>query len=121
MGRLRPETLRRSVVLAHGVVDVAESLVEQHRSFRIVNQLTDCGTSIAANLHEADEAMSRADFVRILSVVLKETRELQFWLGFIQERQWVEKDRLAPLLQEAEEFRLMLRAMIIRTKGANAD
>jgi four helix bundle protein len=66
MGRLDPDIIERAERLVHRVVDVAEALAEQSRSRRVVDQLMGCGTSVGANVAEADEAQSRADFCRIL-------------------------------------------------------
>lgn len=47
----------------------------------LVNQLLRSGTSIGANIHEANYANSKADFVAKLQIALKECYETEYWLG----------------------------------------
>jgi four helix bundle protein len=46
----------------------------------IANQLLKSGTSIGANLHEAQNAESRADFIHKIKIALKELEETKYWL-----------------------------------------
>ena len=46
----------------------------------IVNQLLRSGTSIGANIHEANYASSRADFIAKMQIALKECYETEYWL-----------------------------------------
>lgn len=118
MGRLRGQLLERSSVLAHKAVDLAEILAHDRRSSRVVDQVVGCGTSVAANLHEADEAMSRADFVKTLRISLKELSELRFWIRFVTTRGWIAAPAAEPLITEINELRAILRTMVIRTISA---
>lgn len=73
-------------------------------------------------MFEADEAVSRKDFVRCLGIVNKELNETRFWLRLIERRGWVATARLGPLLAETAELKAMFGAMISRTRsrsGAN--
>jgi four helix bundle protein len=120
MGRLRPETLERLEHFADRVLDVAEALQRQGRSDRLVEQLRASGTSAAANLFEADEAMSRKDFVKSLGIVNKELSETRFWLRLFGRQGWLKPDRLDPLIGETIELKTMFGAMIIRTRTARS-
>lgn len=71
MGRLKPEMLTRIDDFSDRVLDVVEVLEKQGRPRRVIEQLAGCGTSVGANLCEADEAMSRPDFVKTLCIVIK--------------------------------------------------
>jgi four helix bundle protein len=50
---------------------------------------TGSGTSVGANIFEADEAMSRPDFCRMLGIVIKELNETRFWLRLVVARKWI--------------------------------
>lgn len=116
MGRLKQETLDRSQLFSHRVVDVAEALAKRGRPLRIVDQMVGCGTSVGANIWEASEALSRADFCKCLGIAVKELSETRFWLRFVSERGWIPASRLGPLEQEAHELQRMFGAMIDRTR-----
>lgn len=116
MGRIKLETIDRTTQFACRVIDLAEALEAQRRSRRIVDQVIGAGTSVGANLAEASEAMSRADFVRSLSICVKELSECLFWFEIVTRRTWVSPERLQPLVAEARELKLILGAMISRTR-----
>lgn len=118
MGRLRPETLVRCRTLACRVLDVVQVL-EKGRLVprRVIEQLAAAGTSVGANAYEADEALSRADFVKTLGISVKELNETRFWLELCAEREWVAAARLALLLNEVREIKKMFGTMITRTKA----
>lgn len=56
-----------------------EKLDEQRR-FVIARQLLRCGTAIGANVFEAQDAESKADFIHKMKIAAKEARETQYWL-----------------------------------------
>ncbi len=116
MGRLKPETLERVLKYADRVLSVVDVLEEQRRSRRVLDQLTGCGGSVGANVYEADEAMSRADFVKTLQIVEKELNEVKFWLSLCAMRGWIKPAQLASLLAETQELKSMFGAMIYRTR-----
>ncbi len=61
------------------IISFCETL-EQNRKFVIANQLLKCGTSIGANVHEAQNAESRADFIHKIKIAAKEIEETKYWL-----------------------------------------
>ena len=56
------------------------SILEDKKKFVIANQLMRCGTSIGANVHEAQNPESRADFIHKLKSAAKEADETEYWL-----------------------------------------
>lgn len=71
--------LKHSFDFALAVVDYCEVLqLEKH--FVISNQLLKSGTSIGANVMEAQNAESKADFVHKMKIAAKEAGETQYWL-----------------------------------------
>ena len=119
MGRLKPEFIERIDSFAHRVIDVAEELSRQRRSRRIIEQLSGSGTSVGANVCESDEALSRADFCKGLGIAVKELGETKFWLRFVGKREWVSAARLAPLQSEAQEIKLILGAILSKTRSSS--
>lgn len=55
-------------------------LLESNRKFVIANQLMKSGTSIGANVFEAQSSESRADFIHKLKIADKEAKETEYWL-----------------------------------------
>jgi len=61
------------------IIEYAE-LLEEHRKFVIANQLLKSGTSIGANVREAQNAESKADFIHKMKIAAKEADETDYWL-----------------------------------------
>ncbi len=55
-------------------------ILEEKRKYVIANQLLKSGTSIGANIHEAQNAESKADFIHKMKIAAKEIEETKYWL-----------------------------------------
>jgi len=81
------------------IVDIADSVTAPKSSY-MTNQLARAGTSVGANIHEAQYAHSKADFVAKLEIALKEANETSYWLklmlktGRISEAEYKKADVL---------------------------
>ena len=71
--------LRKSFQFALDVVKYCETL-EANRKFVVSNQLLKSGTSIGANVREAQNAESKADFIHKLKIAAKEADETEYWI-----------------------------------------
>ncbi len=69
----------KSIDFALDIIEFCE-LLESKRKFVIANQLLKSGTSIGANIHEAQNAESRADFIHKIKIAAKELEETKYWL-----------------------------------------
>ena len=105
----------RAFRFACDVVNACD-LVEQ-RGFsgrRLASQLVASGTSIGANLEEADGAHSRADFVSKCTISLKEARESHYWLRLMRATKKLDDERL---LAECNEIIAILTTIVRKTRG----
>lgn len=71
--------VRKSIDFALGIIEFCEVL-EENRKYLIAKQLLKSGTSIGANIHEAQNAESRADFIHKMKIAGKELEETKYWL-----------------------------------------
>jgi four helix bundle protein len=115
-GRLREETLDRVVEYGCRILNLADQLESERRPRRVIDQLIGSGTSVGANLFEAHEAMSKADFIKCLSIATKELHETMFWLRVMLRQGYYATDRLEPLLQESDELLAIVKTIIARIK-----
>ena len=74
------------------------------------------GTSIGANVEEAQGSESRADFIHKIGIAQKEARESLYWLRLIADSRIVPDARLRPLIQETEELVAVITAIVVNTK-----
>lgn len=117
MGRLPEDFLERVESFADRVLDVTDALESTKCPRRLIEQMAAAGTSVGANTFEADEAMSRADFVKTLGIVNKELNETRFWLRLVARRGWIHPTRLTEISSESEVLRKIIGAMIVRTRN----
>ena len=82
----------------------------------LARQLLRSGTSIGANVEEAQAGQSRADFLSKYSIALKEARETHYWLRLIAECEILAPIRLAEITQECDELVAILTAIIKSTR-----
>lgn len=76
--------LVKSFEFAKNVVMYTEQL-EELKKFVVANQLLKSGTSIGANIKEAQNAESKADFIHKMKIAMKEADETEFWLFLCNE------------------------------------
>lgn len=71
--------LTLSFKFALKIIEFSE-ILEKNRKFTIANQILKSGTSIGANIREAQSAESRADFIHKMKIAEKEAEETEYWL-----------------------------------------
>jgi four helix bundle protein len=107
----------RTFDLAVSVIQLCVKLDERPGVGRILmSQILRAGTSVPANVEEAQAAQSKADFVSKISIALKEARETHLRLRLLVPAKVVPTDDLLPLIQEADEIKRVIGAIIVSTK-----
>ena len=59
-------------------------MLEQHKKYNMANQLFRSGTSIGANVREAQGCESKADFIHKMKIAYKEAEETNYWCNYVQ-------------------------------------
>jgi four helix bundle protein len=80
-------------------------------------QILRAGTSVGANVEEAQGAQSKADFISKMSIALKEARETHFRLRVLSTSSVVPQDQISPFIQEADEIQRVIGAIVVSSKG----
>lgn len=93
--------------------------LEQNKKFVIAKQLLRSGTSIGANVHEAQNAESKADFIHKMKVAAKEGSETQYWLILCEQS---ESYQFEPILKvKLDEIMRLLSKIIASSKMSKPD
>jgi len=79
--------------------------------FVLSKQVIRSGTSIGANVNEAQAAQSKRDFIAKMSISSKEARETLYWLQLLKESEFIEYD-FEPLIQQSQELTKILTSII---------
>ena len=102
-----------SMQFAIDIVNLCESLKGKNV---LTNQLLRSGTSIGANIHEANYASSKADFVAKMQIALKECYETEYWLELFLKSNIVREDDMKALLHDCGVIRRMLVSSVTTLK-----
>lgn len=108
----------KSYAFALETIKLAQELAVA-REFVVSRQMLRAGTSIGANIEEAQAAQSRRDFLSKMAIASKEARECNYWLRLIRDSNLVAAHRVQSLLDESEELIRLLSA-ITKTAARNA-
>ena len=107
--------LEKSYALALAVIPLCRELQMKQHEYVLSRQLIKSGTSIGANVEEAQAGQSRADFLSKMSVAAKEARETHYWLRLIRDSKLLSEKTVAPVLDLTEEVRRILTAIVKST------
>lgn len=84
--------------------------------YSLTNQLERSGTSIGANIHEANYAQSKNDFISKLQIALKECYETEYWLELFVKSELIDRDKAKEIYNECGTIRKILISSINTAK-----
>ena len=100
------------------IINLVKQLKENRESI-ISNQIGRNGTSIGANIHEAQYAQGKKDFISKLEIALKEASETGYWLELLHRTNYIDEQSYKSLSAKCTSLRVMLIASC-RTAKENA-
>lgn len=105
-----------SIDFSVAVINLCDT-IKGHRS--LVDQIERSSTSIGANIHEANYAQSKADFIAKLQIALKECYETEYWLQLFAKTEIVNEVDVKSLQNKCGTIRKLLIASINTAKNNN--
>ena len=93
---------------AKSIVSLCRNMKAEHKEMVLVNQLLRSGTSIGANIHEAQYAQGTRDFISKLEIAQKECYETEYWLELIFDTGSLSEEEYKPINNECGAIRRML-------------
>ena len=107
-----------SMDFAVDVINLVKFLKANHESI-ISNQIGRSGTSIGANIHEAQYAQGKKDFISKLEIALKEASETGYWLELLRRTNYIDEQSYKSLSAKCTSLRVMLIASCKTAKENN--
>jgi four helix bundle protein len=114
-----PDIKERTFAFAVKIVRLYQELEHSSVGRTLGYQVLGSGTSIGANVEEAQADQSRADFLSKYAISLKEARETIYWLRLLEATGQSNGKKLAELQREADEIVRIIASIIVRTKKNN--
>lgn len=106
----------KAYAFAIRIVNAYKHICETKREFTLSKQLLRCGTSIGANLAEANGAISEADFSSKVSIAYKESQETKYWLNLLKDTGYIEDKFFESIFSDADEIAAILFAILKKTR-----
>ena len=107
----------KSFQFALKVIKLYKFLSEEKREYVLSKQILRSGTSVGANIREAQNAQSKADFIHKLSISQKECDETIYWLELLHQSEYISEDEFVFMNANANELLKMLRSAILTSKS----
>ncbi len=101
------------------IVKLCTDIKNRRKGNVLLNQILRSGTSIGANIHEANYAASKPDFINKFQIALKECYETDYWLDLFKETQMIDDVQYNALFQKCSKIRRLLIASITTAKNNN--
>ncbi len=106
----------KSFKFALRIVNLNRHLNEKKKEFVLSKQILRSGTSIGANIEEALGGRTKKDFINIISIAYKETRETKYWLRLLHESNYIEEKLFDSIFNDCDELSKILSSIIITSK-----
>ena len=107
----------KSFKFAIRIVNLYKHLCESKKEFVLSKQILRSGTSVGANIREAEHSESKADFVHKMAVAQKEINETIYWLELMKETEYISKQEFESINIDAVEIIKMITSSIKTAKS----
>lgn len=112
-------TYDKAYQFAIRIVNAYKYLTTEKKEFVLAKQLMKSGTSIGANIAEANGAISQADFSAKISIAYKECLETKYWLSLLKDTEYLESKSFNSIYADADELAKILFSILKATRIAN--
>ena len=109
--------LNKSKAFAIRIINMYKHLTTTYKEFVLTKQVLRSGTSTGANVKEALQGQSKADFVSKLSISLKEASETEYWLELLNKTNFITDKEFRSIHKDCEELIKLLTSIIKTSKN----
>ncbi len=106
----------KSFQFAVRIVKLYQHLVDAKREFVLSKQILRSGTSIGANVAEAQQAQSKADFISKASIALKEATETKYWIELLHATEYLSQNEYDSIITDCVELEKLLTVIVKSSK-----
>ena len=108
--------LKKSYDFALKIVLRYKAIIAEKKEFTLSKQLLKSGTSIGANLAEANVAISKADFSAKISIAYKESLETKYWVNLLRDSDYINVANATSLIHNADELSKIMFSILKTTR-----
>ena len=105
----------KSFDLAVRIVNLYKFLINERKEYVLSKQLLRSGTSIGANVSEAEKGQTRADFNAKMNIALKEANETEYWLKLLCKTEYLSEKEFETIEKDVKEIIAILVSICKKT------
>jgi len=117
----KSKVYQKAYPFAVRVIKLYQHLCERKKEYVLSKQILKCGTSIGANVAEANGAISKKDFSSKLSIAYKEGLETQYWLSLLKDTGYLSRKQFESLFADVDEVNRMLFSILKSSRIITGD
>lgn len=120
-GKLRNNPIKeKSFQFAIRIVKLYKYLYNEQKEYVLAKQILRCGTSIGANVNEAQQGQSKKDFLMKMNIALKECSETKYWIELLYETEYINEKMKQSIYEDCMELEKLLTSIVKTTSAALA-
>jgi|TARA_B110000902_G_scaffold114935_1_gene135080 four helix bundle protein len=106
----------KSYAFALRTIKLYKYLISDKKEFVLSKQILRSGTSIGANVKEAEHAQSKKDFTHKMNIALKEANETEYWLMLLKDSEYISQDSFNSIHPDSVELIKLLSSIVKSSK-----
>ena len=107
----------KSFDFAIRIVKLYKYLMEEKKEFVLSKQVLRSGTSIGANINEAQQAQSKKDFLMKMNIALKECTETRYWIDLLSATDYINQEQKDSIIKDCIELEKILTSIVKTTSN----
>ena len=108
----------KSFDFAIRIVKLYKYLMEEKKEFVLSKQVLRSGTSIGANINEAQQAQSKKDFLMKMNIALKECTETKYWIDLLSATDYINQELNDSIIYDCIELEKLLTSIVKTTSDS---
>jgi len=108
----------KSFEFAIRIVNLYKYLKDEKNEFVLSKQILRCGTSIGANVNEAQQAQSKKDFLMKMNISLKECTETKYWIELLGATEYIKSEQKDSIMKDCIELEKLLTSIVKTTNNS---
>lgn len=110
----------KSYAFALRIVRLYKFLTDEKREYVLSKQVLRSGTSIGANVSEAQSAETKNDFVHKMGIAAKEIRETEYWLNLLHDGELIAPEHFESIQEDCQELLRITNSIILTTRQSQS-
>jgi four helix bundle protein len=106
----------RTLEFAKGIINLCQKMPKNTINFKLIEQLIDASSSVGANYREANDKLSKKDFILRMKIARKECKESTYWLELLKEANPDFKEEINDFIKESQELRNIFTSIINKSE-----